>query len=178
MLRRAHQKAENQRVFLTILGWVGAIVVLAGYALFSLNKLPNGPLYQLSNLVGACCISLNVAAHGAWPSTVVNGVWAIIALVVLLRMVRGRARAKRLVAVDRVDEEHERRMQDAERAQLAPGLPGDTIPVVTAALAVVALAVVHQGAEQADAASSSGVPQPRDSVEGESLFASGTAVAV
>ncbi|BDZ49068.1 hypothetical protein GCM10025867_13090 [Frondihabitans sucicola] len=131
-------------MLLTILGWVGAVVILAGYALFSLGKLPNGPVYQLSNLVGAFAISLNVAAHGAWPSAVVNVVWAIIAAVVLVRMARARSRTRRLVAEARHDETHERRMQDVERAHLVTSFPADSLPAVTAALAVVALAAAHQ----------------------------------
>lgn len=73
-----------------VLGWVGALVVLAAYALFSLGRLPNGPLYQVLNLVGGACVAVNVASHGAWPSTIVNGIWAVIAVVVLAGMLRRR----------------------------------------------------------------------------------------
>ncbi|MDM7891723.1 CBU_0592 family membrane protein [Curtobacterium caseinilyticum] len=72
------------------LGWFGAVTVLAGYLLFSLGKIPNGPLYQSLNLVGGLSVAINVAAHHAVPSTIVNGVWAVIAVVVLVRMARAR----------------------------------------------------------------------------------------
>lgn len=78
-----------------VLGWVGAVVVLAAYALFSLGRLPNGPLYQVLNLVGGACVAVNVASHGAWPSTIVNGIWAVIAVVVLAGMLRRRRAATR-----------------------------------------------------------------------------------
>jgi len=68
------------------LGWFGAGTVLAGYLLFSLGKIPNGPVYQLFNLVGGIAVAVNVAAHHAVPSTIVNGIWAVVAAVVLVRM--------------------------------------------------------------------------------------------
>jgi len=77
------------------LGWFGAVTVLAGYLLFSLGKIPNGPLYQLLNLVGGLSVAVNVAAHHAIPSTIVNGIWAVIAVVVLVRMARARRTAER-----------------------------------------------------------------------------------
>ncbi|MCL9663748.1 hypothetical protein L2091_00700 [Curtobacterium albidum] len=77
------------------LGWFGAVTVLAGYLLFSLGKIPNGPLYQSLNLVGGLSVAINVAAHHAVPSTIVNGVWAVIAVVVLVRMGRARRAARR-----------------------------------------------------------------------------------
>lgn len=77
------------------LGWFGAVTVLAGYILFSTGRIPNGPLYQSLNLVGGLAVAVNVAAHHAVPSTIVNGIWAIVAVVVLVKMVRARRAAKR-----------------------------------------------------------------------------------
>ncbi len=77
------------------LGWFGAVTVLAGYILFSTGKLPNGPVYQLFNLVGGLAVAVNVAAHHAVPSTIVNGIWAVVAVVVLVRMANARRAAKR-----------------------------------------------------------------------------------
>lgn len=77
------------------LGWFGAVTVLAGYILFSTGKIPNGPLYQLFNLVGGLAVAINVAAHHAVPSTIVNGIWAIVAVVVLVKMGRARRATKR-----------------------------------------------------------------------------------
>jgi hypothetical protein len=82
------------------LGWFGAVTVLAGYILFSTGKLPNGPVYQLFNLVGGLAVAVNVAAHHALPSTIVNGIWAIVAVVVLVKMMNARRAAKRGVPVD------------------------------------------------------------------------------
>ncbi|ROP63287.1 hypothetical protein EDF55_2041 [Curtobacterium sp. ZW137] len=80
--------------FVEFLGWFGAVTVLAGYILFSTGKLPNGPVYQLFNFVGGLAVAVNVAAHHAIPSTIVNGIWAVVAIVVLVRMVTARRTAK------------------------------------------------------------------------------------
>ncbi|AOX65927.1 hypothetical protein BJK06_09335 [Curtobacterium sp. BH-2-1-1] len=60
-----------------------------------MGKLPNGPIYQLFNLVGGLAVAINVAAHHAVPSTIVNGIWAIVAVVVLVKMAKARRAAKR-----------------------------------------------------------------------------------
>ncbi|WP_139195147.1 hypothetical protein [Curtobacterium sp. MCBA15_001] len=52
-------------------------------------------MYQLFNLVGGVSVAINVAAHHAVPSTIVNGIWAIVAVVVLVRMARARRAARR-----------------------------------------------------------------------------------
>lgn len=77
------------------LGWFGAVTVLAGYILFSTGKLQNGPTYQLLNLVGGLAIAVNVGAHHAIPSLIVNGIWSIVAVVVLTKMLRARRAAQR-----------------------------------------------------------------------------------
>ena len=69
-------------------GWFGSIVTLVGFGLFSSGRIGNGRLYQLFNLVGAAAVSVNVASHGALPSTIVNTVWALIAGITLVRMTR------------------------------------------------------------------------------------------
>lgn len=67
-------------------GWAGSVIILVGYGLFSSGRIGNGRLYQFTNLSGALLVSVNVAAHGALPSTIVNVVWAAIALGALVRL--------------------------------------------------------------------------------------------
>ncbi|KQO63640.1 CBU_0592 family membrane protein [Curtobacterium sp. Leaf261] len=80
-------------VIIESLGWFGAVTILGGYLLFSAGRLRNGVAYQVINLVGALAITVNVLAHHAWPSTIVNSIWAVIAAVVLVRMAVARKRA-------------------------------------------------------------------------------------
>jgi len=102
------------------LGWFGAVTVLAGYLLFSMGKLPNGPLYQLFNLVGGLAVAINVAAHHAIPSTIVNGIWAVVAVVVLIKMANARRAAKQS---DGQSEQDEQPVLHAEPAATTAVLP-------------------------------------------------------
>ncbi len=67
-------------------GWIGAVLVLAGYGLASAGRLDGrSPLFQWLNLVGAAGFVINTAYHGAIPSMVLNIIWCGIAVVTLLR---------------------------------------------------------------------------------------------
>lgn len=150
------------------LGWFGAVAVLSGYILFSLGKLPNGLVYQGVNLVGGLAITVNVAAHHAAPSTVVNSIWAAVAAVVLVRMVRARRAARTtgapvahvepptttavLPVVGPALRDHE--AEASTPTGPVPGLPDGSaapmtasVPVITAAIA---LALVQAAQDQAD----------------------------
>jgi hypothetical protein len=136
------------------LGWFGAVTVLAGYLLFSLGKIPNGPLYQSLNLVGGLSVAVNVAAHHAIPSTIVNGIWAVIAVVVLVRMGRARRAARNQASA----------LPSASALPTAPVLHSEP-PTTTAVLPVVGPALRDHEAE----------PGERD--RGESRLQDGTVTA-
>lgn len=70
-------------------GWVGAVLVLAGFALASSGRLDGrSPAFQWLNLIGAIGFVINTAWHGAIPSMVLNIVWCGIAGFTLLRQRR------------------------------------------------------------------------------------------
>lgn len=67
-------------------GWIGAVLVLAGYGLASAGRLDGrSPLFQWLNLIGAAGFVINTAWHGAIPSMVLNIIWCGIAVVTLAR---------------------------------------------------------------------------------------------
>ncbi|MFJ6171609.1 hypothetical protein [Curtobacterium sp. NPDC092190] len=136
------------------LGWFGAVTVLAGYLLFSLGKIPNGPLYQSLNLVGGLSVAVNVAAHHAIPSTIVNGIWAVIAVVVLVRMGRARRAARNQASA----------LPSASALPTAPVLHSEP-PTTTAVLPVVGPALRDHEAE------------PGEHDRGESRLQDGTVTA-
>jgi hypothetical protein len=73
-------------ILINILGWSGAIAVLAAYALVSTRKLEGDAIsYQLLNLVGAVLLIVNSFYHGAYPSVGVNVVWIGIAVFAISR---------------------------------------------------------------------------------------------
>lgn len=171
------------------LGWFGAVTVLAGYILFSTGKIPNGPLYQLFNLVGGLAVAINVAAHHAVPSTIVNGIWAIVAVVVLVKMGRARRAAKRDGSVsteppvlhaepaattgvlpvigpalrdhepeDTVEADATTGLQsddptdatDERKPDTAPAPMTETVPIITATIALALVAAAQEQSDRAD----------------------------
>jgi len=75
-----------QTVAIEAAGWIGAVLVLAGYALASAGRLDGrSPLFQWLNLVGAAGFVINTAYHGAIPSMVLNIIWCGIAVVTLVK---------------------------------------------------------------------------------------------
>lgn len=61
-----------------LVGWVGAVTVLAAYWL--VTRSGTSVLYHSLNVIGAGGLLANALHHGAFPSTAVNLVWIAIAL--------------------------------------------------------------------------------------------------
>ncbi|ETK36033.1 CBU_0592 family membrane protein [Microbispora sp. ATCC PTA-5024] len=78
--------------FVTIIGTIGAVVLLYGYAMVSAGRMSgNGLTYQVLNFAGAATLMVNSAYHAAWPSAILNMVWSGIGVVTLSRLVARRA---------------------------------------------------------------------------------------
>ncbi len=76
-------------MLINILGWTGAAMVLAAYFLVSTKRLEgDSVLFQVLNLFGSALIFLNSLHFGAYPSVGVNGVWMLIAVFALVRILR------------------------------------------------------------------------------------------
>ena len=76
-----------QTVAIETAGWIGAVLVLAAYALASAGRLDGkSPLFQWLNLVGAAGFVINTAWHGAMPSMVLNISWCGIAVFTLWKL--------------------------------------------------------------------------------------------
>lgn len=75
--------------WITALGWIGSVAVIAAYALNSLQKIKSDSIsFQLLNLSGAVLLIINSVFKEAYPFTFINTVWAIIAIVSIVRMVQ------------------------------------------------------------------------------------------
>lgn len=83
-------------LLIEITGWAAAVLVVAAYGLLSAGRLSgDSASYQWMNLLGAIGLVINTAWNGAWPSTVVNLIWAGIALFALGQLLRRRRSANR-----------------------------------------------------------------------------------
>ncbi len=60
------------------------MLVLTAYGLLSMHKLTaRSKLYQVLNIAGSICLIVNTFFYNAYPSTFVNIVWLIIAILAL-----------------------------------------------------------------------------------------------
>lgn len=60
-----------------ITGWVAAALILGAYALLTAGRVTaRSPLYQWMNVVGAAGFVVNSGVNGAYPSAVLNVIWA------------------------------------------------------------------------------------------------------
>ncbi len=66
-------------MFFDIVGWIGMVLVLIAYGLLSTNKIKNGFIYQLLNLLAGTFMALGLYPKNAWFSFTLQIIWAIIA---------------------------------------------------------------------------------------------------
>jgi hypothetical protein len=83
--------AELTELLIEIAGWIGAGLILLGYALVSTGRVQaRSRPFQLMNLFGAAGFVVNSAFHGAWPSAILNVIWIGIAAATLVQLQRKR----------------------------------------------------------------------------------------
>lgn len=74
------------KLLIDVVGWFGAGAILIAYALVSTRRVDGGSRkYQGLNLVGAVGLTANTVFYAAYPSTMLNVVWALIAIAALVR---------------------------------------------------------------------------------------------
>lgn len=77
-----------------VLGWVGALGVLAAYGLLTAGRWESASLrYQGANTVFAAALLVWAISISAWQSALLNGVWAAVGLVGVVRIVQRRSNA-------------------------------------------------------------------------------------
>ena len=71
-----------------IVGWAGAVLVLAAYGLVSTKRLGGDSLvYQALNVAGALGMLINTYVRGALPSAALNVIWIGVGIYVLAKVV-------------------------------------------------------------------------------------------
>lgn len=70
-----------------VLGWIGMILVLLAYTLLSTNKIKNGKMYQILNLVAAILMAIGLFPTRAWFSFTLQIIWALVALVAIVKII-------------------------------------------------------------------------------------------
>ena len=74
-------------ILMEVVGWIGAVLILGGYALLTAEKVnAKSVSYQAMNVVGATGFIANGVWNDAWPSAVLNIIWVGIGVVALIRI--------------------------------------------------------------------------------------------
>ena len=64
----------------TFAGFGGMICIIAAYAYLTWRDTPNPFVLHFTNLAGAALLTVSLLVHTNWPSLVLEGFWAAIAL--------------------------------------------------------------------------------------------------
>jgi hypothetical protein len=71
-----------------IIGWAGMILVLVAYISLSANKIKNGILYQIMNLVASVLMAIGLYPKNAWFSFALQVVWGGVAIISIFSLAR------------------------------------------------------------------------------------------
>ncbi len=78
--------------FATLVGFLGMACIIGAYAYLTWKEDPNPFLLHGTNLAGAAFLTVSLLVHTNWPSLVLEGFWAAIALWGLAKALRERKR--------------------------------------------------------------------------------------
>ena len=85
-MNRSRELMVKTNTLIDIVGWVGAIALLLAYTFISSRRMEgDSASYQLLNLGGSAFLMVNSFFYGAYPSSIVNIVWIIIAVFTMVR---------------------------------------------------------------------------------------------
>lgn len=76
----------------TLVGFAGMACIIGAYAYLTASKAPNPFLLHGTNLAGAALLTVSLLVHTNWPSLVLEGFWAAIAIYGLAKALRQRTR--------------------------------------------------------------------------------------
>ncbi len=77
----------------SLIGFVGTACIIAAYAYLTYVDKPNPFVLHGTNLAGAALLTISLLVHTNWPSLVLEGFWAAIAVYGIAKALRARRRA-------------------------------------------------------------------------------------
>ena len=66
--------------FYSYIGFVGTACIIGAYAYLTYSNEPNPFVLHGTNLAGAALLTISLVVHTNWPSLVLEGFWAAIAI--------------------------------------------------------------------------------------------------
>ena len=74
------------------IGFLGTACIIGAHAYLTLKDEPNPYILHGTNLLGAALLTISLLVHTNWPSLVLEGFWAAIALFGLAKALRSRTK--------------------------------------------------------------------------------------
>ncbi|MEL7445977.1 MAG: permease [Pseudomonadota bacterium] len=74
----------------SVIGFVGTACIIGAYAYLTYVNEPNPFILHGTNLTGAALLTVSLLVHTNWPSLVLEGFWAAIAIFGLVKALRAR----------------------------------------------------------------------------------------
>ena len=74
-------------MFYDIMGWIGMILVLVAYIFLSTNKIKNGMLYQILNLLAGIFMAIGLYPKNAWFSFALQIIWSLVAIISIIKII-------------------------------------------------------------------------------------------
>ena len=82
----------------SFVGFVGTACIIGAYAYLTYNDEPNPFILHGTNLTGAALLTISLLVHTNWPSLVLEGFWAAIAIAGLIKASRKRSATSEIEA--------------------------------------------------------------------------------
>ena len=76
----------------SLIGFVGTACIIGAYAYLTWVDEPNPYILHGTNLTGAALLTISLLVHTNWPSLVLEGFWAAIAIFGIAKALRAKAR--------------------------------------------------------------------------------------
>ncbi len=77
----------------SLIGFVGTACIIGAYAYLTYVNEPNPYVLHGTNLTGAALLTISLLVHTNWPSLVLEGFWAAIAIFGLVKAYQSRKAA-------------------------------------------------------------------------------------
>jgi hypothetical protein len=74
----------------SIIGFVGTACIIGAYAYLTWVNEPNPYILHGTNLMGAALLTISLLVHTNWPSLVLEGFWAAIAIFGIAKALRAK----------------------------------------------------------------------------------------
>lgn len=78
----------------SLIGFFGTACIIGAYAYLTYVDEPNPFILHGTNLTGAALLTVSLLVHTNWPSLVLEGFWAAIAVFGLVKALRSRTRSR------------------------------------------------------------------------------------